>query len=98
MHQQLHRSQETDRKHLGIIAKIPNNLNTIVPPLEATVHYIYTILDAIRSIDSSQVKWNNEGSFLNDSHKDLKADYVISIKTPVLNGSVGSVKSLSIRK
>ena len=33
---------------------------------------------AIRSIDSSQVKWNNEGSFLNDSHKDLKADYVIA--------------------
>jgi type I restriction enzyme M protein len=33
---------------------------------------------AIRGIDSSQVKWNNEGSFLNDSHKDLKADYVIA--------------------
>jgi type I restriction enzyme M protein len=32
---------------------------------------------AIRGIDSSQVKWNNEGSFLNDAHKDLKADYVI---------------------
>jgi type I restriction-modification system DNA methylase subunit len=22
--------------------------------------------------------WNNEGSFLNDSHKDLKADFVIA--------------------
>lgn len=33
---------------------------------------------AIRGIDSSQVKWNNEGSFLNDAHKDLKADYVIA--------------------
>jgi hypothetical protein len=33
---------------------------------------------AIRGIDSSQVKWNNEGSFLNDAHKDLKADYIIS--------------------
>ena len=33
---------------------------------------------AIRGIDSSQVKWNNEGSFLNDLHKDLKADYVIA--------------------
>tara|TARA_R110002096_G_scaffold28699_4_gene86815 strand:+ start:44095 stop:45906 length:1812 start_codon:yes stop_codon:yes gene_type:complete len=32
---------------------------------------------AIRGIDSSQVKWNNEGSFLNDAHKDLKADYII---------------------
>lgn len=28
---------------------------------------------AIRGIDSSQVKWNNEGSLLNDAHKDLKA-------------------------
>jgi type I restriction enzyme M protein len=33
---------------------------------------------AIRSIDSSQVIWNNEGSFLNDAHKDLKADYIIA--------------------
>jgi len=33
---------------------------------------------AIRGIDSSQVKWNNEGSFLNDGHKDLKADYIIA--------------------
>ena len=32
----------------------------------------------IRGIDSSQVKWNNEGSFLNDAHKDLKADYIIA--------------------
>lgn len=40
---------------------------------------------AIRSIDSSQVKWNNEGSFLNDLHKDLKADYVIA--NPPFNDS-----------
>jgi len=40
---------------------------------------------AIRGIDSSQVKWNNEGSFLNDLHKDLKADYVIA--NPPFNDS-----------
>ena len=40
---------------------------------------------AIRSIDSSQLKWNNEGSFLNDAHKDLKADYVIA--NPPFNDS-----------
>lgn len=40
---------------------------------------------AIRGIDSSQVKWNSEGSFLNDSHKDLKADYVIA--NPPFNDS-----------
>ena len=33
---------------------------------------------AIRGIDASQVKWNNEGSFLNDAHPDLRADYIIA--------------------
>ena len=40
---------------------------------------------AIRGIDSSQVKWNNEGSFLNDAHKDLKADFVMA--NPPFNDS-----------
>jgi len=40
---------------------------------------------AIRGIDSSQVKWNNEGSFFNDAHKDLKADFVIA--NPPFNDS-----------
>ena len=47
---------------------------------------------AIRSIDSSQVKWNNEGSFLNDAHKDLKADYVIA--NPPFNDSDWSGEQL----
>lgn len=33
---------------------------------------------AMRGIDSSNVKWNNEGSFLNDAHPDLRADFVIA--------------------
>jgi type I restriction enzyme M protein len=33
---------------------------------------------AIRGIDATGVKWNSEGSFLNDAHKDLKADYIIA--------------------
>jgi type I restriction enzyme M protein len=40
---------------------------------------------AIRGLDSSQVRWNNEGSFLNDAHKDLKANYVIA--NPPFNDS-----------
>ncbi len=40
---------------------------------------------AIRHIDSTNVKWNNEGSFLNDAHKDLKADYVLA--NPPFNDS-----------
>ena len=33
---------------------------------------------AIRGIDGSNIRWNPEGSFLNDAHQDLKADYVIA--------------------
>jgi len=40
---------------------------------------------AIRQIDGSMVQWNNEGSFLNDAHKDLKADYILA--NPPFNDS-----------
>lgn len=40
---------------------------------------------AIRGIDSSNIRWNSEGSFLNDAHKDLKADFVIA--NPPFNDS-----------
>lgn len=33
---------------------------------------------ALRKIDSSFVKWNSEGSFLNDAHKGLKVDFIIA--------------------
>ena len=40
---------------------------------------------AIRGIDSSNIKWNNEGSFLNNAHKDLKSDFVLA--NPPFNDS-----------
>lgn len=40
---------------------------------------------AIRGIDGSQVKWNNEGSFLKDAHPDLKADFILA--NPPFNDS-----------
>lgn len=40
---------------------------------------------AIRGIASDNVKWNEEGSFLNDAHKDLKADFIIA--NPPFNDS-----------
>ena len=40
---------------------------------------------SIRGIDSSNVKWNTEGSFLKNEHKDLKADYIIA--NPPFNDS-----------
>jgi len=33
---------------------------------------------AIRNLNSEEVKWNTEGSFLNDAHPDLKADYILA--------------------
>jgi len=48
---------------------------------------------AIRGIDSSNIKWNNEGSFLKDAHPDLKADYVIA--NPPFNDSDWSGELLS---
>lgn len=40
---------------------------------------------AIRRIDGTQVLWNTEGSFLNDQHKDLKADFILA--NPPFNDS-----------
>ncbi len=33
---------------------------------------------AIRGIDGTGIKWNTEGSFLKDEHRDLKADYILA--------------------
>ena len=43
---------------------------------------------AIRGIDGSNIKWNTEGSFLNNAHKDLKADYIIA--NPPFGGIVAN--------
>jgi len=40
---------------------------------------------AIRGIESDLVKWNNQGSFLNDEHKDLRADFILA--NPPFNDS-----------
>ncbi|HOH84592.1 MAG TPA: N-6 DNA methylase, partial [Bacteroidales bacterium] len=40
---------------------------------------------AIRGIDGSNIKWNNEGSFLRDVHPDLKADFILA--NPPFNDS-----------
>jgi type I restriction enzyme M protein len=33
---------------------------------------------AIRNINSKFVAWNTEGSFLRDTHPDLKADFILA--------------------
>jgi type I restriction enzyme M protein len=46
---------------------------------------------AIRGIDAN-IAWNNEGSFLNDAHKDLKSDFVLA--NPPFNDSDWSGETL----
>ena len=41
---------------------------------------------AIRAIDSSQVLWNNEGSFLHDAHPDVRVEYILA--NPPFKGSL----------
>ena len=47
---------------------------------------------AIRKVDDSQVKWNNEGSFLNNAHPDLRADFILA--NPPFNDSDWGGKQL----
>ncbi len=47
---------------------------------------------AIRNMDSQNVLWNTEGSFLKDAHPDLKADFVIA--NPPFNQSDWGVEIL----
>ncbi|MCV0366329.1 MAG: type I restriction-modification system subunit M [Nitrosopumilus sp.] len=40
---------------------------------------------AIRGIESNMIRWNGQGSFANDEHKDLKADFILA--NPPFNDS-----------
>ena len=51
----------------------------------STTYHLCRMNLALRSIDGSNIKWNNEGSFLNDAHKDLKADFILA--NPPFNDS-----------
>ena len=76
------RHREIEREHVVLVAaRTPNERSQKISGQRLgatlTTWRLARMNLAIRSIDSSQVTWNNEGSFLNDSHKDLKADYAI---------------------
>lgn len=67
-------SQQFVEKHQGLV----NDISIYGQESNQTTWKLCKMNLAIRGIDSSQVKWNSEGSFLNDAHKDLKADYIIA--------------------
>lgn len=62
-----------------------NDISTYGQESNQTTYRLCRMNLAIHGIDGSQVKWNTEGSFLNDSHKDLKADYILA--NPPFNDS-----------
>jgi type I restriction enzyme M protein len=82
----IHAHQDHYRKGLSKAALNPSDKISIYgQESNQTTWRLAKMNLAIRGIDSSNVKWNNEGSFLNDAHKDLKADYLIA--NPPFNDS-----------
>lgn len=67
-------SEKFVEEHQGNI----NNISIYGQESNQTTWRLAKMNLAIRGIDASQIKWNNEGSFLNNGHKDLKSDYVIA--------------------
>lgn len=74
-------SEKFVKEHQGLV----NDISIYGQESNQTTWRLAKMNLAIRGIDSSQVKWNNEGSFLNNAHKDLKADYIIA--NPPFNDS-----------
>jgi type I restriction enzyme M protein len=62
-----------------------NNISIYGQESNQTTYRLCRMNLAIRQIDGSMVYWNNEGSFLNDAHKDLKADFILA--NPPFNDS-----------
>jgi len=73
------------RKKNGLSLKPEDRISIYGQESNQTTWKLAKMNLAIRHIDSTNVKWNNEGSFLNDAHRDLKADYILA--NPPFNDS-----------
>ena len=74
-------SEKFIKEHQGLI----NDISIYGQESNHTTWRLAKMNLAIRGIDSVKVKWNSKGSFLEDAHLDLKADYVIA--NPPFNDS-----------
>ena len=74
-------SEKFVKNHQGRL----DNLSIYGQESNETTYKLCRMNLALRGIDGSNIKWNPEGSFLNDAHKDLKADFVIA--NPTFNDS-----------
>ena len=81
-------SEKFIKEHQGKI----NDISIYGQESNQTTYRLCRMNLAIRNIDGSQVKWNNDGSFLNNAHPDLKADFILA--NPPFNDSDWNGKQL----
>ena len=81
-------SEKFIKEHQGLV----KNISIYGQESNQTTWRLAKMNLAIRGIDSSNIKWNNEGSFLKNEHPDLKASFVIA--NPPFNDSNWSGKLL----
>lgn len=74
-------SEQFVREHQGML----NDLSLYGQESNQTTWRLAKMNLAIRAIDSSQVIWNNEGSFLRDAHPDVRVEYILA--NPPFNDS-----------
>ena len=67
-------SEKFIKSHQGNI----NNISIYGQESNLTTWRLAKMNLAIAGIDSSSIRYNSEGSFLNDAHKDLKSNYIIA--------------------
>ena len=67
-------SEKFIREHQGSM----KDVNIYGQELNQTTWKLSKMNLAIRRINSKNIIWNNEGSFLKDAHPDLKADYILA--------------------
>lgn len=74
-------SEQFVREHQGML----NDLSLYGQESNQTTWRLAKMNLAIRAIDSTQVIWNNEGSFLRDAHPDVRVEYILA--NPPFNDS-----------
>lgn len=62
-----------------------NNVSIYGQESNATTWRLCRMNLAIRGIESNMIKWNSQGSFVNDAHKDLRANFILA--NPPFNDS-----------
>ena len=82
-------SEKFIKQHQGKV----NDISIYGQESNQTTYRLCRMNLAVRNIDGSLVKWNNDGSFLHNAHPDLKADFILA--NPPFNDSDWSGNQLA---